>query len=227
MYRLGTDSAISHVINRVQAADRVDEVVVATSKAEHDDVVGMEASYAGAGIYRGSELDVLERFYSAAEEDETDVVIRVTADCPLVSPETIDALVDTLRRCDLDYVVVDKESFPKGLGAEVFTCESLHRVWKTATDSHHREHVTPYYREHKEEFDTGTVEYAEVFPNGFVPEHKIRLTLDEADDYRLLKRIYDQVAFDDLLDVITALRYVEEHNLYQINRHVRQKGVHD
>jgi spore coat polysaccharide biosynthesis protein SpsF len=112
------------------------------------------------------------------------------------------------------------------LTTEAFTFESFKEVEEASDERHHREHVTPYYRENPDEFDLYNVTSDEVFEEEFLHDRTdLRLTLDEADDYELLRRIYEGVEYDGIIDVTDAVRYVDEKRLSEINQHVEQKKV--
>lgn len=225
MYPLAGEPSLEHVVRRVDAADLVDDVVVATSTKSPDDVIATYAPEFGAEVVRGSEEDVLGRFGTAVDEYQPDVIVRVTGDCPLIHPEVIDAVVSRLRDTDADYAtnIIDR-TFPRGLDFEAFTAEAFEILRTEATTSRHREHVTPYFREQSERFDTVNVTSERVFGEAqFQDRSDLRLTLDEPNDYRLLDRIYENVPFDNILPIRDAIRYVDEHDLIELNANVEQK----
>lgn len=229
MLPLDGEPVLAHDVQRIETATRVDETVVATSERTADDIVARYAERAGATVFRGSESDVLGRMYGAASEAGADVVVRITADCPLVAPTVIDAVVDTLSTEGFDYASNTAErTFPRGLDVEAFGFDSFERVDAEATEPHHREHVTPYYREHPDVFETGNVTSEEVFEEArLVDRTDLRLTLDEADDYELLRAVYEGVPFDGVLPFGEAVGYVDEHGLGDTNATVEQKEVSD
>jgi spore coat polysaccharide biosynthesis protein SpsF len=225
MFPLDCDHVLEHDVCRVLSTDTVDEVVVATSDGKQDDIVARRAESAGASVHRGSEEDVLLRMYEAALKHEADIVVRVTADCPLVSPKFIDTAVCNIIRNKFDYVSArSPRTFPRGLTGGVFTFESFEEVESLSEEPRQREHVTPYYYENPDEFDLYNVTSDEVFDEDFLQGRTdLRLTLDEADDYELLRRVYEGVDYDEILDVADAVRYVDENGLKEINEHVEQK----
>ena len=109
------------------------------------------------GCFRGSEQDVLDRFYQAARANQADVIVRITADCPLIDPAVIDKVLLRFERGDCDYVCnVERYTYPDGLDTEVFSFAALERAWREAGKPSEREHVTPYLR--TELFRTANVE---------------------------------------------------------------------
>lgn len=218
MLSLDCTPVIEHVVDRVSAAKEVDVVVVATTKKDRDDLVERYARRAGAAVFRGSEEDVLGRMYATALRHDAEVVVRLTSDNPLVSPTTIDESVRILRAEEVDYVSnkVDP-SFPSGLDVETFTFGSFERVEAEAETEYDREHVTPYYRE-SGLFNCRNLSSEEVFHESFMQDRTdLRLTLDTPDDFELFARIYDEVEYDDVLDVRDAVRFLERRELVDYN----------
>lgn len=226
LFPLNCDHVLVHVVNRVAAADTIDDVIVATSTLKRDDVVARVADRAGATVHRGSETDVLGRMFEAATEAKADKVVRITADCPLVPPAVIDAVVEQLHSGSTDYVSnTVKRTFPRGFDVEAFTYESFEHVEAMSTIEAAREHVTVAYRERKE-FDTDTIRSTEVFDDPSLHNRTdLRLTLDVGADYDLLSQVYGNVPFDGILPVKAAVRYVDDHGLAQLNDQVEQKSV--
>lgn len=227
MLPLGDKHVLIHDIRRLDTVELVDETIVATSNKTADDIVTRYSHRGGADVFRGSESDVLERTFEAAKQANADVVVRITSDCPLISPETVDAVVDQLIKTDADYSAnIHERTFPRGLDVEAFTFESFDQVHSEATHSRHREHVTTYYREHPDQFDIINVTSEQVFDEPWMQDRiDLRLTLDEADDYEVLREIYENVPFDDILDIRDAVRYTDKHDLMSLNADVSQKST--
>jgi spore coat polysaccharide biosynthesis protein SpsF len=229
MLPLASEHVIIHDVSRVDAAQQVDETVVATSTKTQDDIVTRYASRGGASVFRGSESDVLGRMLGAAREADADIVVRVTGDCPLVAPEVIDAIVERLLETEADYVSSGLErTFPRGLGAEAFTFDSFETVGRKASKPYEREHVTTYYQEYPDQFDIENVESTAVFHDErYHDRTDLRLTLDEADDYELFRRVYDGLDWTGIIDVRDAINYIDEYDLANINNHVQQLTLED
>jgi len=223
MLPLDGPHVLEHDVRRVAAADSVDEVVVATSDEQQDDIVARYAASEGASVYRGSEDDVLSRMYEAAREHDADIVVRVTGDNPLVSPEFIDRSVQELVARGSDCVSARlKQTFPYEITTETFTFDSFETVEAASDQPHQREHVTPYYYEHPDEFDLYNVTSDQLFNEEFLHDRTdIRLTLDEADDYEVFRRIYEGVEYDEIIDMADAVRYVDTERLVEINQHLQ------
>jgi len=218
MISLACTPIIRHVVRRTKSAGTVDEVVVATAESPPNDIIDHHARRGDASVVRGDEEDVLGRVYAASIEAEADVVVRVTADNPLLSPEALDVAVEKLLHEGVDYVSnkLDR-TFPAGLDVEVFTIESFERIDAACEDSYYREHVTPYYRE-SDSFSTLNLDSGEVFNDeSYQDRTNLRLTLDTPTDFELFERIYENVEFDEVLDIRDAIRYVDEAGIGSLN----------
>lgn len=226
MLPLDCTHAVQHVIRRVQAAEAIDSTVLATSDGRPDSILERYANREGVDVFKGDEGDVLGRMRRAAEGADADLVVRITGDDVLVSPAVIDALVEI--GTDVDYAAnteripsVEHDTFPVGLDVEVCTMESLSEVAERSDEPHQREHVTPYYYEHPEEFTLAGLTWQEVFE--FEPPESVDdvwLGLDTPEDYELLRRVYENVAYDETVDVRDALDYVAANGLAELNAHV-------
>lgn len=227
MLPLAGEHVINHVISRVATASNVDETVVATSTGKQDDIIERYASRGGATVFRGSESDVLARMFSAAHEADADIVVRITADCPLVAPEVIDATVKRLQQKGIEYVSTDIElTFPRGIGAESFTFESFEIVEEMTGEPYEREHVTTAYLEQPERFSTENIASDDVYnADRYRDRTDLRLTLDEADDYELIRRLYNELEWSETLSVRNAIDYIDNNDLAEINNHVHQKSL--
>jgi spore coat polysaccharide biosynthesis protein SpsF (cytidylyltransferase family) len=167
---------LAHIIDRVSRAATVDRVVVATTVDPIDDVVASLAAESGALVTRGPVDDVLTRFVLAAREHVADVVVRVTADCPLVDPDIVDAIVRTRAEREVEYASnVDPATYPDGYDVEVLTTACLERLDREALLGYEREHVTARIREHPGEYATANVEWDRDLSS-------IRLTVDVPED---------------------------------------------
>lgn len=173
-----------HVVNRVRRAKSVEKVVVATTDHSGDDPIAEFCRSEGVACFRGDENDVLDRFYQAAKLHQADVVVRVTADCPLIDPAVIEKIVNRFARGDCDYACnVIRYTYPDGLDTEVFSFTALERAWREADKPSEREHVTPYLRTDK--FRTANVESEiPVSPADY------RWTVDHPADLEFVRKVY-------------------------------------
>ncbi len=204
----------------MQRAKLVNEVIVATTDLAGDDPIVKECTHRGVAYFRGSESDVLDRYYQAAKAFGAEAVVRITSDCPLIDPRLVDEMIQVFISGEADYASnVIPRSYPRGLDTEVFTASALERAWLEAKESHQREHVTPYFYEHPELFRmasaTADADYS-----------RYRWTLDTSEDLELIRAIYSR--FDNLDDFdwqeVLALMN-REPDLADLNSRVVQKAV--
>ncbi|XGI83033.1 cytidylyltransferase domain-containing protein [Halorutilales archaeon Cl-col2-1] len=227
MYPLDGQPVLKHVVKRTASSDDVTEIVVATSKQPQDDVIEQYAPEFGAEVIRGSETNVLSRFEYGVEKYESDIVVRVTGDCPLISPQFLDQSIEIIQTKDIDYVCASLDrTFPRGITCETFTTDSFNRVSSESSKPRHREHVTPYYRENPNKFSLYNIESSELFDQEWLQNRTdLRLTLDEPSDYHLFEKIYREIEYNDILKVKDAIRYIDQQNLSEINENVDQKTI--
>lgn len=150
---LGGRPLLAHVIERARRAKTLDEVVVATVADEHNNDIARVAAACQVVAIRGSEDDVLDRYRQAAKATSADVVVRITADCPLLDPVVVDDIITLFHASQCDYASnVHPPTYPDGVHAEVFSRDTLERAWREAKLRSEREHVTPYIVRHPEIF---------------------------------------------------------------------------
>lgn len=225
---LGDRSVLAHVIARTQACPLIDEVVVATTTEAHDQAIVDEALACGASGFRGSESNVLERYYQAAKQAKADVVVRITSDCPLLDPSLLTRMLEQFKQLEaagsrVDYYSnTQTRSFPRGLDAEIMTFAALERAYREASKPYEQEHVTPYLYQHPESF---TVEQWV----GGEDHSALRWTLDTPEDYRLIEAIYQELYRPG--EIFTTERVLalmaERPDLPQLNAHIQQKGLEE
>ncbi len=217
---LAGDTMLARVVQRVRAARSIDQVVIATTKAEIDDAVVREAVRLGCGVHRGSETDVLSRYLGAAREFEAGAIVRVTSDCPLLDPSVIDVVVRALTP-GLDYVSnTHTRTYPRGLDVEAFHRDTIERMARYATSEPAREHVTAFLLERPELFTTRQV-------CATVDDSDLRWTVDAPDDLALVRTLYDLLDLDrgprPYQELVRIVRARPE--LVAINAHVVQRSV--
>jgi spore coat polysaccharide biosynthesis protein SpsF (cytidylyltransferase family) len=194
---------LAHVIDRVSRAGCVDDVVVATTTDPSDDAVAALADELGANVNRGPVDDVLTRYLGAARDHAADVVVRVTADCPLLDPAILDAVVSARAEVDAEYASnVMPPTYPEGYDVEAVTLECLERLDVEALSDWEREHVTVRIREHPEDFRTVNVSNDRDLS-------AIRLTVDVARDLDRVASILAALPSAPPPDVSTVVAYFE------------------
>lgn len=211
-------TALEHCVERTRACAAIDDVVIATTVEPRDDVLVDLCRAKGWRWSRGSEHDVLDRYYQAACALAPRHVVRITSDCPLTDPVVLDGLIARYRDDDLDYASTSlpAPTFPIGISAEVMRFEALERAWREDTNPAWREHVTPYLYRHPERFRIG----------GFgcdADYTHLRWTLDTPEDATLIRLLFDHFAGQPF-GWRDALAVMEAHPAWQtINAAVVQR----
>jgi spore coat polysaccharide biosynthesis protein SpsF len=217
---------LARELGRVMAMKEQDEVVVATTTNAADDAVADLARRSGARVFRGDEHDVLGRYLGAAREAKADVVVRLTADCPLLDPAESDRVVRALvdRAGEADYASnVLRRTYPRGLDTEAFFMDALERAARLGRSGPAREHVT--WVMHTERRDL-FLRHAVVDPSG-ENASDLRWTVDTPDDLRMVRKVYETLHLADRpWSYLEVLYYIRAHpEVAAINAHVEQKGV--
>lgn len=216
---VGGQPMIAHVVERAHRIEGIDEVVVAVPDLPEDDVLAATTSAFGVRVVRGPADDVLQRYVIAAGAANADAVVRVTADCPLLSPTVSSTVVADYRRGDADYVSNTLErTFPRGLDTEVVSVAALQTAAREAATDAEREHVTPFIWTRPHRFRLRSIRTAPDRSN-------LRLTVDVAEDLVLVRAIYDALGppWFDIEDVFELLDRRPE--LVALNAGVSQKSV--
>lgn len=181
-------SMLVHQIERVQQAHLIDKIIIATTIKSDDDEIAIMAHEAGVSCFRGSEFDVLDRYYQVAKESQADIVIRITGDCPLSDPKVIDETIEYFLRnvADIDYTS-KPINYPEGLDMEIFSFSILERAWKEATKPSEREHVTPYIYNHPEIFRIRT------WQSGKEDFSTMHWSVDTPEDFVFVTKIFEKL----------------------------------
>lgn len=217
---LAGEPMLARVVLRVQAAEMLDQVLVATSVEEQDDEIEAECRRRGWNCVRGPELDVLGRYVLGARETDADVVVRITADCPFVDPAIIDRVVREYQEnqpgCDYCANIIEPRTYPRGMDTEVVDAEALHAASRETKREADREHVTPFVRRHSERFPQVAVRLDED-----LSDH--RLTVDTPADLDLARKLWAE--FDgDQPSMTDFVAFLENNpDVADINEHVQQK----
>jgi spore coat polysaccharide biosynthesis protein SpsF len=222
----GGRSLLAHLLERLRRARSVDEILIATTTSPADDELERAARALGAGVSRGSENDVLDRFARAIEPLSADAIVRVTADCPLLDPAELDRVVGEFlsRRGDPDapeYVTNQAGNvrrIPRGLDVEVMSRAALTRAGREATAPGDREHVTPYLYRVPGRFRVLVTHY----PEGDYSD--LRLTVDTPEDLALVQAVFDALGADASFPEVA--RYLRAHpEVAALNANIEQKTI--
>jgi len=180
---ISDSTVISVLYSRLAQARQLSSIVISISENLSDDTLAEYLESNGINYFRGSEKNVLDRFYKTAIEHEADVIVRITGDCPLIDSSIVDTCILNFYQEDVDYYSnVIPPSFPDGLDVEVFSSKALHEAWSNAKKSYDKEHVTPYIiRNLKVGNLTSKIDYS-----------SRRWTLDTTEDYEVILNIFKE-----------------------------------
>jgi spore coat polysaccharide biosynthesis protein SpsF len=188
--QVGGRPMLAQLLRRLREARALTEIMVATTTESRDDAVVELAGTEGIGCFRGSEDDVLSRYVGAARNSGAEIVVRLTADCPLIDAGVVDRVVATLidGAAEYDYVSnVVRRTYPQGLDVEALFVDTLERVYRLARSPEAREHVTWFVASERPElFLVGSVTDDE-------DNSDLRWTVDTPADLELVRRLYDEL----------------------------------
>lgn len=214
-------TVLDRVVSRLRRVPLMNELIVATSDLPADDAIADECAHLQCMVFRGSEGDVLDRYFRAAQSCEADIVVRITSDCPLIDPEITNASIAKFLEVHPDYASNSLvRTYPRGLDTEVMTMQTIECAWREAREPHQRAHVTPYIYQNPDRFKllsvTGEIDYS---------DH--RWTLDTQEDLELIRAIYRRLepgdrSWRDVLAILEA-----EPELMELNRMIAQKAMHE
>ncbi|WLR50564.1 glycosyltransferase family protein [Bacillus tianshenii] len=217
---LGESVVLDYVFSRCKKVNGVFDVIVATSTLPQDNAVEAWCEKNEVTCFRGSQDDVLSRYYEAAKPYQPDYVIRVTSDCPFVDFELMAQIIETMKVQPVDYVKV-VGSLPRGLTSEMFAFSALEYMHEHGNEERHREHVTYYAYEFSDEFQHVTLKAPKEIQNP-----SLRITLDTEEDYELCTKVAEHFNGDKLISSAKVVEYLEAHpEVAKINAHIEQKPV--
>jgi len=201
---------LEHVILRVKRCQTVKNIIVATTINREDDCIVDLCNKKSICCFRGSEDNVLERYYQAALISNTKIIVRITSDCPLIDPNIIDEMIKKFLLLDIDYYQLyyynDTQSFPDGFDCEIFTFDALNNAFNKASLCE-QEHVTSYmknkYDKHKYKIEVDKSKYKNL------SLEELHLSVDTEQDYKLITKIFehlnvknDEFTMYDVLDYL-------------------------
>ncbi len=216
-------SLLEYQLERLGRVSLANSIVVATTTNEADNPVVHLCNRLGVSWYRGSEHDVLSRFYQTAETYDVDILVRVTSDCPLIDPAVIDMVIDyfLLHQSEYDYVSNTlKRTFPRGMDVEVFSRKVLVEAYEESSNLMEREHVTPFFYLRPERFRLGNVSCQKDYSCH-------RWTVDTLEDFVLIEKIiselypvHQEFSLEDILKTMN-----KHDSWFKINQHIEQKSL--
>ena len=210
-------------LERIKKCTKANAIIVATTVNEEDAIIYNNAKKWGFSAFRGSELNVLERFYEAVKDQNADWIVRVTSDCPLLDPKLVDDVITYAQNHDYDYVSNGLiEHFPDGQDVEVFKFSALENAWKNAKLPSELEHVTPYI------INNSDVRGGKLFKGKNYSCEKdyshIRMTVDEPRDFELMDYLIQKLGTEKTWQDYT--NYMIDNDLTKINDQIiRNEGL--
>lgn len=212
---------LAYQVERLRRVQQADSLVIATTVEPQDDAIVSLCDKLKVNAFRGSEEDVLSRYYEAAREEKADAVVRVTSDCPLIDPALIDTVISAFKKSDNkpDYVANTlQRTYPRGCDCEIFSFAVLEQADREATERPDREHVTRFFYRHPERFRLENVAYTKDYS-----QH--RWTVDTPEDFELIRHMLEalypikpEFTLQDCLDLMA-----QHPDWAEINRAVVQK----
>ncbi len=210
-------------INRIKKAKSINSIYIATTTSPKDDLVEKLAKDFNVNFYRGSEKDVLDRFYQTAKDIKPDYVVRLTSDCPLIDPQLIDDIVNVAVNSDLDYYTNGiEELYPDGQDVEVFKFSALKTAWLEAKLDSEREHVTPYIRNNSSYY--GKTKFKSKNHGMNSNYNHVRLTVDEHSDFEVVKKIVENLGVNESWKTYADF-YLNNKEILRLNKEIiRNEG---
>jgi glutamate-1-semialdehyde 2,1-aminomutase len=211
---------IELLLSRLACSKEVDQIIVATSVDERNLPLLTHVRKLGYACEQGSENDVLDRYVQAAKKHHSDIVVRITGDCPLVDPDLVDECIRHFKAAGVDYFSnTNPPTYPDGLDIEVCTFKALEQASQETSDPYDREHVTPYLRK-PGKFKTGSVLHPQDLS-------ALRWTVDEPADFAVIEKVFQHFhpRTDFTWAEVLALQTAQS-KLFNINQHlVRNEGA--
>ena len=220
--KINDESLLEIHLKRLNKCNNVSKIIVATTDKPEDKVIYDYAIDRGLNSFRGSESDVLDRFYQAVRNEKPDWIVRVTSDCPLIDPFLVDKLIKFAHNNNRDYCSNTLiENYPDGQDIEVFKFSALELAWKNANLSSDREHVTPYIRNNSD--FKGASLFTALNYTCASNYSKIRMTVDEPRDFDLIKVLINNLGTDKTW--LEYTNHIIKNDLNKINNSIiRNEG---
>lgn len=216
-------TCLEQVIRRLKKSKRLNKIIIAITKETEDNSITNISKKEDVQYFRGSKEDVLSRYYFAAKENNIDLIVRVTSDCPCIDAQIVDIVISKHLKINVDYTSNSlKRTYPHGLDVEVFNFNSLEKAYKNATKDYEKEHVTPYINRNPQIFKINEIKAPKEL---YAPD--IRITLDTEEDYALLcavfEYLYPKNKYFNAYDIVNLFK--EKPWLKLINKKVMQKKI--
>lgn len=214
---------LEHDVERLKLVPNIDEIVIATTTEKQDDKIVNEAKKLNVKYFRGSENDVLSRYYLAAKENKADIVIRITSDCPCIDYYILEDMINIFMKeiANVDYMSnILERTYPRGYDIEIFKFSALKKAFLMADKEYEREHVTPYLYNLDNNFKRLSYKNDKDYS-------RYRVTVDTKEDFEVIKLIYEGLfnkkgyfLLNDVIDFLEKRPYI-----VKINENIEQKKL--
>ena len=224
MLKILNKPIIWHIHNRLKFCSNLDEIVIATGDSKDNLEIQDFAKKNNFLVFEGSETDLIDRLYQTAKKFQASAIVRITGDSPLVDPEIVDQVVSTYKKNSEEFDIVSnckKLSYPYGLEVEIFSMESLKKMWLEIKKPEIREWFPLFIEKNPECFKILNISNSKDLS-------KLRWTLDYEEDYKFIKKIYDELYIENQIffmnDILKLLKknpklqeinskYMDHHNV--------------
>ncbi|GBH35151.1 spore coat protein [Nitrosopumilus zosterae] len=211
-------TVIDYVIRQLKSSKKIDKILIATTNLKEDDVICDHLFSQNVEYFRGSSDDVLDRYFQCAKKKSADIIVRITADNPLIDPNIVDSVISDYENNDCDYASNTLlRTFPYGTEVEVFSFKTLQMAWKKAKKPSEREHVTPFIYEPQNNFNLKNTKHLHNLSH-------LRYTVDRIEDLILVKKIIKNVHDRPILLKDILQLYKTNPNIFKINEKVKHDG---
>ena len=208
-----TNTILSHVINQLKNSKKIDRLIIATTDLQEDYIIVNHAKILKIDLFRGNAVDVLDRYYQCAKKISSKIIVRITADNPLIDPDIVDDVINQFLKNSFDYITnANPRTYPYGTEVEVFSFEALEKASNNAKKPSEREHVTPYFHNNKEEFKISNIKFTENLSH-------LRWTVDQIEDIKFIRKIYSKMKPKTIFSMNDILKIIcNEPKLQKINQ---------
>ena len=224
MKKIVDKEILIHVYDRCKRAYKIDKLIIATSINKENDIIEEICNKYKIECFRGSENDVLDRYYQCAINHKPNIVVRITSDCPLLEPKLIDYWIENMERDSVEFVE-EEDKLYTGFGIDIFTMGALTKLKNNSKDPKQKEHVVGYYLEHKNEFSKKIYPLNENLQYIYRP---YRLTLDTIEDFNLIKFIYEKFYNNNYVDLKEVINHIDENiDILNVNSEIKQRKYNE
>ena len=216
-------SLLEYQIERLKRVNLADETIIATTTNETDQPIIQLCKKLSIKYFRGSEDDVLSRYYNTAKQYRGDIIVRITSDCPLIDSQVINEIIKFYLEHQGKYDYISNtliRSYPRGMDTEIFSFQALKEAFLEAKTKPEREHVTPFIHRQPDRYNLASVCYSQ-------DQSQYRWTVDTMEDFELIKKILEALypskndfSMEDCLQLL-----VEHPDWVEINKHIEQKKI--